>query len=192
MNHAGTSLSPPVKTESSLGGSAWYCPDLKELCGRWRDQRGRVSADQERDRSPADRRVGDQPRRLARPAGGTMSHHIRLVVAVSSSGVSRAAQMDFEAAHGLKQSSEPAGVVQKALAVRAQVNDFHRGLASRGRAPSEAQEDEVVSRNGLRPRCRCSSGFRFRWRSSSENQTARYRWTRASPGFERRHARTPR
>ena len=94
MDRAGTSLRPPVKTESSLGGSAWYCPDLKELCGRRRGQRGRVSADQERVIDPKQIGVwGISQGGWLGPLAATMSHHIRFVVAVSSSGVSPAAQM---------------------------------------------------------------------------------------------------
>jgi dienelactone hydrolase len=65
------------------------------------------------------------------PLAATMSRDIAFVVAVSASGVSPAAQMDFAAKYGLEHSGQPASVVNRALAVRAKVNDYYRGRASR-------------------------------------------------------------
>jgi uncharacterized protein len=65
--------------------------------------------------------------------------YLAFVVAVSASGVSPAAQMDFAAAYSLKQSGLPASVVKRALEVRAKVNDYYRGHIGREQAEKAVQ-----------------------------------------------------
>jgi uncharacterized protein len=73
------------------------------------------------------------------PLAATISNDVAFVVAVSASGVSPAAQMDFAAAYSLKQSGLPASVVRRALDVRAKVNDYYRGRIGRKQAEKAVQ-----------------------------------------------------
>jgi pimeloyl-ACP methyl ester carboxylesterase len=73
------------------------------------------------------------------PLAATMSGDIAFVVAVSAPGVSPAAQMDYGAAHALRAIDQPPGVVERALRVRAVVNDYYRGRAA------ESQAEQAVA-----------------------------------------------
>jgi uncharacterized protein len=61
------------------------------------------------------------------PLAATMSSDVAFVVSVSGPGVSPAAQMDYAAAHALRAADQPPAVVDRALRVRAVVNDYYRG-----------------------------------------------------------------
>jgi dienelactone hydrolase len=65
------------------------------------------------------------------PLAATMSRDIAFVVAVSVPGVSPARQMDYAATHALRATGQPAKVIDQALSVRATVNDYYRGRATR-------------------------------------------------------------
>jgi uncharacterized protein len=65
------------------------------------------------------------------PLAATMSRDIAFVVAVSGPGVSPARQMDYAATYALRASGEPDNVIDQALNVRAVVNDYYRGRATR-------------------------------------------------------------
>lgn len=65
------------------------------------------------------------------PLAATMSRDIAFVVAVSGPGVSPAQQMDYGATYALRAAGEPASVIKQALSVRAAVNDYYRGRATR-------------------------------------------------------------
>ncbi|HKC13619.1 MAG TPA: alpha/beta hydrolase [Vicinamibacteria bacterium] len=61
------------------------------------------------------------------PLAATMSTDVAFVVSVSGPGVSPAAQMDYAAAHALRAADQGPAVVDRALRVRAVVNDYFRG-----------------------------------------------------------------
>jgi pimeloyl-ACP methyl ester carboxylesterase len=65
------------------------------------------------------------------PLAATMSPDIAFVVAVSGPGVSPARQMDYGATYALSAAGEAANVIDRALSVRAIVNDYYRGRATR-------------------------------------------------------------
>lgn len=73
------------------------------------------------------------------PLAATMSPDVAFVVAVSASGVSPAEQMDFAAAYTLEHSGQPAGVIKRALGVRAKLNDYFRGRVRREEAHAAVQ-----------------------------------------------------
>jgi len=75
-----------------------------------------------------------------------MSRDIAFVVSVSGPGVSPARQMDYSAAYALRGLGQQPDVVARALGVRAVVNDYYRGRATR----SDAEQAMIVSpkRNG--------------------------------------------
>ena len=73
------------------------------------------------------------------PLAATMSDDIAFVVAVSAPGVSPAAQMDYAAARALRANDQPPGVIERALRVRAVVNDYYRGRAA------ESQAEQAVA-----------------------------------------------
>ena len=68
------------------------------------------------------------------PLAATMSGDIAFVVAVSAPGVSPAGQMDYAAAHALRAIDQSPEVVDRALHVRAMVNNYYRGRAAKSRA----------------------------------------------------------
>ena len=68
------------------------------------------------------------------PLAATMSDDIAFVVAVSAPGVSPAAQMDYAAARALRAIDQAPAVVERALRVRAVVNDYYRGRAAKSQA----------------------------------------------------------
>lgn len=72
------------------------------------------------------------------PLAATMSGDVAFVVSVSGAGVSPADQMDYAAAHALRASGQPVGVVDRALRVRAVVNDYYRGRATQSEAEQAA------------------------------------------------------
>ena len=69
-------------------------------------------------------------------SGGGRDFH----AAVSAPGVSPAAQMDYAAARALRASDQPPGVIERALRVRAVVNDYYRGRAAESQAEQAVAE----------------------------------------------------
>jgi uncharacterized protein len=65
------------------------------------------------------------------PLAATLSGDVAFVVPVSGPGVSPARQMDYAAAHALRTAGQSPEVVEKALRVRALVNEYYRGRAAR-------------------------------------------------------------
>jgi uncharacterized protein len=63
------------------------------------------------------------------PLAASLSPDVAFVVAVSASGVSPAAQMDFAAATALRASGQPASVVDRVLRIRSELNAYYRGQA---------------------------------------------------------------
>jgi len=68
------------------------------------------------------------------PLAATISRDIAFVVSVSGPGVSPARQMDYAAAYALQAAGEPPDIVNRALRVRAVVNGYYRGSATRSDA----------------------------------------------------------
>ena len=69
-------------------------------------------------------------------SGGGRDFH----AAVSAPGVSPAAQMDYAAARALRASDQPPGVIERALRVRAVVNDYYRGRVAESQAEQAVAE----------------------------------------------------
>ncbi len=65
------------------------------------------------------------------PLAATMSRDIAFVVSVSGPGVSPAGQMDYAAATALRAAGHPPEIIDRALRIRAVVNDYYRGRATR-------------------------------------------------------------
>lgn len=93
------------------------------------------------------------------PLAAAMSRDIAFVVSVSGSGVSPARQMDYSAAYTLRETGEPAGVVDEALRVRAIVDEYYRGRATRSDAERAVEtirherwfDDVYLPRSGKLP-----------------------------------------
>jgi hypothetical protein len=65
------------------------------------------------------------------PLAATMSRDVAFVVSVSGPGVTPAEQMNYSAAYALRSAGESPAVIQRALRVRAAVDDYFRGRATR-------------------------------------------------------------
>jgi hypothetical protein len=68
------------------------------------------------------------------PLAATMSRDIAFVISVSGPGVSPAGQMDYAAATALRAAGHPPEIIDRALRIRAVVNDYYRGRATRNDA----------------------------------------------------------
>jgi pimeloyl-ACP methyl ester carboxylesterase len=70
----------------------------------------------------------------------TMSRAVAFVVSVSGPGVTPAKQMNYSAAYALRAAGERPDVIERALQVRAVVDDYFRGRATR-RVTEQAVEN---------------------------------------------------
>jgi pimeloyl-ACP methyl ester carboxylesterase len=64
------------------------------------------------------------------PLAAARSRDVAFVVSVSGPGVSPARQMDYAASNALRAAGQPPEVVERALRVRAAVNEYYRGQAT--------------------------------------------------------------
>jgi len=68
------------------------------------------------------------------PLAASMSHDVAFVVSISGPGVSPARQMDYAAEYTLRTAGRSRSDIEKALGVRAMVNEYYRGRVSQSEA----------------------------------------------------------